>query len=283
MRGLRQKEELIQLVSAWRGNAERIAIVPTMGSLHEGHLSLVRLAQRNADRVVVTSFVNPTQFGEGEDFSVYPRSLEQDTIVLQEVGADVLFAPEVATVYPFGINDATRVSVPVLTEEFCGASRPGHFDGVVSVVMRLFAVVQPHVAVFGQKDYQQLLVIRRLVDDLGLPISILAGPIVREADGLAMSSRNQNLSNDDRQTAAKLYQQLQHAGQEIQAGNRHYGVMERRAKSSLSDSGMDPEYFSIRQFTDLRMPGPQCRKWVILAAASLGKVRLIDNFTIPSQ
>ena len=254
-----------------------------MGSLHEGHLSLVRLARRNADRVVVTLFVNPTQFGEGEDFSVYPRSLEQDTILLQEVGADVLFAPDVATVYPFGINNATRMSVPVLTEEFCGVSRPGHFDGVVSVVTRLFAVVQPHVAVFGQKDYQQLLVIRRLVDDLGLPISILAGPIVREADGLAMSSRNQNLSNDQRQTAAKLYQQLQDTGQEIQAGNRNYGVMERRAISSLSDSGMDPEYFLIRQSADLGAPGPQCCEWVILAAASLGKVRLIDNLSIPSQ
>ena len=189
MQSLQHRTELAALVSGWRSAGERIAVVPTMGNLHEGHLSLVRLAQANADRVIVTLFVNPTQFGDGEDFEIYPRTLQQDTRLLQALNIDVLFAPDVQTVYPFGIENATRVSVPGLSDDLCGSSRPGHFDGVTTVVIRLLTLTQPDIAVFGQKDYQQQLVIRRMVEDLGLPLEIISGPIVREPDGLAMSSR----------------------------------------------------------------------------------------------
>ena len=182
------------MVSGWRSGGERVAVVPTMGNLHDGHLSLVRIAKVHADRVVVTLFVNPTQFGEGEDFATYPRSLDRDTQILHEIGADALFAPDVRTIYPFGVENATRVSVPGLADDLCGAGRPGHFDGVTTVLTRLFTLSQPDVAVFGQKDYQQQLVVRRLVEDFGLPIEIVTAPIVREPDGLAMSSRNSNLS-----------------------------------------------------------------------------------------
>ena len=169
-------ESLREPLGEWRQSGEHIALVPTMGNLHEGHLSLIRLAREHAERVVVSIFVNPTQFGEGEDFEQYPRTLERDKRMLKKAIADLLFVPDVDTMYPFGIDNATSITVPVLTAEFCGAFRPGHFDGVTSVVSRLISLVQPDVAVFGQKDYQQLLVIKRMVDDLNLPIRIVSGP-----------------------------------------------------------------------------------------------------------
>lgn len=220
------KQDLRQAVSAWRATGERVAVVPTMGNLHEGHLSLVRKARENAARVVVTVFVNPTQFGPDEDFDVYPRSLDSDSTKLAENRADLLFVPDVATVYPFGIEQATRVIVPAMTDRLCGASRPGHFDGVTSVVARLFALVQPDVAVFGQKDFQQQLIIRRMVDDLSLPIDILVAPVVREADGLAMSSRNAYLDNGDRAAAAAIYQVLTDAAEQLRNGNRDFAAIE---------------------------------------------------------
>lgn len=277
MRSLQHRAELTKLVSGWRSSGERVAVVPTMGSLHDGHLSLVRIAQDHADRVVVTLFVNPTQFGAGEDLAIYPRSLDRDTRILHEAGADALFAPDVRTVYPFGVESATRVSVPGLTDDLCGSSRPGHFDGVTTVLTRLFTLSQPDVAVFGQKDYQQQLVVRRLVEDLGLPIEIVTGPIVREPDGLAMSSRNSNLSIEERRIAPTLYKQLQKAGLGLQAGERDFIEMEQQAISGLRAVGIDPEYFAIRQSKDLTVPDRQCDEFVVLAAAHLGKVRLIDN------
>ena len=205
MEVVQSKAELNEFLGSWRHQREHVALVPTMGNLHEGHLSLVEIAAEHAERIVVTVFVNPTQFGAGEDFEEYPRTLKRDTQRLRKIQADVLFSPTVETIYPFGFENATLVTVPGLTQNFCGASRPGHFDGVTSVVARLFAIVQPDVAVFGQKDYQQQLIIRHMTEDLSLPIRIITAPTVREADGLAMSSRNQYLEENERAIAPQLY------------------------------------------------------------------------------
>lgn len=275
-----EKPELREKLSAWRAAGEHIAIVPTMGSLHDGHLSLVRFAKEYAERVVTTVFVNPTQFGPNEDFAIYPRSLKSDADKLASVDADLLFAPDVTTVYPFGIEGATRVVVPQLTDELCGSARPGHFDGVTSVVARLFALVQPDIAVFGQKDYQQQLVVRRMVDDLGLPIDIKVAPIVREADGLAMSSRNAYLDDDERETAAMIYQVLKDAEQELLDGRRDYTELEAEATKRLAQSVTQVEYLAIRQADDLALPEPDSKQLVLLVAAQVGKVRLIDNIVV---
>jgi pantoate--beta-alanine ligase len=251
-----------------------------MGNLHEGHLSLVELARQHAERVVVSVFVNPTQFGEGEDFDEYPRTLKRDTQRLKKLDADVLFTPDVGTVYPFGIDKATVVSVPGLTRNFCGASRPGHFDGVTTVVARLFALVQPDVAVFGQKDYQQQLVIRHMTADLSLPIRIITAPTVREADGLAMSSRNQYLSDAERAAAPQLHASLEAIGAELQDGKRDFGELENRARAQLETEGFVPDYVAIRRAANLEPPDRDCDEIVVLAAAQLGKARLIDNIIV---
>lgn len=251
-----------------------------MGNLHNGHLSLVDIAKEHADRIVVTIFVNPTQFGANEDFATYPRSLEADQRRLEDAGVDVLFLPELTAIYPFGPELATRVSVPGLTDEFCGAVRPGHFDGVASVVMRLFSLVQPDVAVFGQKDYQQQLVIRRMVEDIGLPVQIETGPVIREADGLAMSSRNANLGAGDRQTAAGLHRVLQDIATEMQSGPQDFDALEKSAKASLEEQGMAVDYVAIRGPRDLQMPVPGDKEYIVLAAVRIGQVRLIDNLLV---
>jgi len=251
-----------------------------MGNLHAGHLSLVRLAKKQAERVVVTVFVNPMQFGAGEDFDAYPRTLAEDTLKLRDEEVDLLFAPDVQTVYPFGVENATRISVPGLTDEFCGAGRPGHFDGVTSVVLRLFALVQPDIAVFGQKDYQQQLVIRRMIDDIGLPIEVTTGAVVREANGLAMSSRNSYLSAEDRETAAGLYRVLRRTGDRLQEGQENHAVLATAALKNLQGAGLQPEYFAIRDASDLSVADDACREFVILAAARIGAVRLIDNIVV---
>jgi len=280
VRVIRDKAALHKQLAEWRHARERVAVVPTMGNLHAGHLSLVRLAQQNAERVVVTLFVNPTQFGDGEDFEAYPRSLKRDTRSLEETRADVLFIPDIETIYPFGIENATRVSVPGLTDEFCGACRSGHFDGVTSVVMRLFSIVQPEVAVFGQKDYQQQLIIRRMADDLSLPLKIVTAPTVREADGLAMSSRNAYLSDEERGIAPILYQVLRKVAENLRAGERSYAELEDRATQSLVAAGFHPEYFAVRQALNLREPDLNCNTFVVLAAVRLGTARLIDNIVL---
>ncbi len=251
-----------------------------MGNLHEGHLSLVELARQHAERVVVTVFVNPTQFGEGEDFDEYPRTLKRDTQRLRKLDADVLFTPDVETVYPFGIDKATVVSVPGLTRYFCGASRPGHFDGVTTVVARLFALVQPDVAVFGQKDYQQQLVIRHMTVDLSLPIRIITAPTMREADGLAMSSRNQYLSDAERAVAPQLHASLEAIGTELEDGNRNFEELEKNAWAKLEAAGFLPDYVAIRRAENLEPPDRDCDEIVVLAAAHLGKARLIDNIVV---
>jgi pantoate--beta-alanine ligase len=251
-----------------------------MGNLHTGHLSLVELAAGHAEHVVVTVFVNPTQFGEGEDFEDYPRTLERDTRRLKTLQADVVFVPDVETVYPFGIDNATIVSVPGLTQNFCGASRPGHFDGVTTVVARLFALVQPDVAVFGQKDYQQQLVIRHMTADLNLPIRILTAPTVREADGLAMSSRNQYLSDEERGIAPQLFATIGHIGEALQNGKRNFEELESEAVAGLESAGFTPDYVAIRRAQNLEAPDRDSDEIVVLAAAQLGKARLIDNVVV---
>lgn len=280
MQVVHSKQELAEQLAEWRQQGDHVALVPTMGSLHAGHLSLVTLAREHAERVVVSIFVNPTQFGQGEDFEKYPRTLERDKRRLKNSGADLIFAPDVETMYPFGIENATMVSVPHLTANFCGASRPGHFDGVTTVVARLFAMVQPDAAVFGQKDYQQQLVIRYMTEDMSLPINIITGATVREEDGLAMSSRNSYLSEQEREVAPQLYKTLQFIGKELQNGRRNFEDLEDVARQRLADAGFDVDYFAIRRALNLEVPDRDCDDLVVLAAAKLGGARLIDNIIV---
>lgn len=274
------KQELDEQLDEWRQQGDHIALVPTMGNLHAGHVSLVELAREHAERVVVSVFVNPTQFGDGEDFDEYPRTFERDTRLLKTAPADLIFAPSVETMYPFGLEDATTVSVPRITENFCGASRPGHFDGVTSIVARLFALIQPDAAVFGQKDYQQQLVIRHMSLDLSLPIAIITGETVRDGDGLALSSRNQYLSEDERIAAPLLFETLTDVGKQLQAGRRNYSKLEAASTEVLSEAGFDVEYLSIRRAQNLEIPDRDCDELVVLVAASLGNARLIDNTVV---
>lgn len=275
-----ERDELRQQLDDWRQHGDHIAIVPTMGNLHVGHASLVELAREHAERVVVTVFVNPRQFGESEDFEEYPRTLERDTLRLRKVGADVLFVPDVDTVYPFGVDNATTVTVPGLSENFCGSFRPGHFEGVTSVVARLFALVQPEVAVFGQKDYQQQIVIRRMADDLNLPVNILVAPTIRDDDGLALSSRNQYLTDEEKTVAPELFRSLTRVGEQLQAGQRNFDELEQQAIAVLEAAGFEPDYFAIRRALDLSTPDRDCDELVVLVAAHLGKARLIDNIVV---
>lgn len=280
MKVVHSKEDLDEQIAEWRHNDEHVALVPTMGSLHTGHLSLVELAREHAERVIVSIFVNPTQFGESEDFDEYPRSLELDKRRLKTTAADLIFAPDVATVYPFGTENATIVSVPGLTENFCGASRPGHFDGVTSVVARLFALVQPDVAVFGQKDYQQQLVIRHMAEDMNLPVSIITAETIREEDGLAMSSRNAYLSDEERSVAPVLFETLSSVGEELQNGRRNFEDLESKGAKELRDAGFVVDYFAIRRAESLEVPDRDCDELVVLVAAELGAARLIDNIVV---
>jgi len=277
---IHSKDELAELLSEWRHNDEHVALVPTMGNLHAGHVALVEFAREHAERVVVSIFVNPTQFGEDEDFDEYPRTLERDQRRLKMSAADVIFAPSVETVYPFGTSNPTTISVPVLTENFCGASRPGHFDGVTTVVARLFSLVQPDVAVFGQKDYQQQLVLRRMAEDMNLPVSIVTSKTVREDDGLAMSSRNSYLTEEQRAIAPLLYKAISSVGDDLQNGRRDFVELESAAKQVLQDAGFEVDYFDIRRAQNLEIPDRDCDELVVLAAAQLGEARLIDNIIV---
>jgi pantoate--beta-alanine ligase len=251
-----------------------------MGNLHDGHLSLVEIARQHAERVVVSIFVNPTQFGDGEDFATYPKTLELDKRRLKRANVDLLFVPNIETMYPFGVDNATSVTVPVLTDELCGSFRPGHFDGVTSAVSRLFSLVQPDVAIFGEKDFQQLMVIRRLVKDMSLPVEIIAGPTRREEDELALSSRNQYLTEEERAIAPQLYATLKKIGEGLQSGKRNYTKMEQQAMNDLETLGFKPDYVSIRRAANLGEPDRDTDELVVLVAAHLGKSRLIDNLAV---
>ena len=263
-----------------RSNGARIGLVPTMGNLHRGHLSLIDYAREASDYVVVSLFVNPLQFGPGEDFERYPRTLLQDEQQLAAVGANLVFAPSVEEVYQKPLAETTRVELRGLSDILCGAHRPGHFAGVATVVNMLFNMVQPDVAVFGQKDYQQLLIIRRMVEDLHLPIQVLSAPTVREPDGLAMSSRNAYLTESERRTAARLYRSLCHARDRLRAGDRDYSSLEDEGMQALGAAGFRPEYFTARRAQDLSEPAGDEATLVVLAAAWLGRARLIDNVLV---
>jgi pantoate--beta-alanine ligase len=273
-------EELREHIADWRHAGDHIALVPTMGNLHQGHMSLIELARKHAERVVVSIFVNPTQFADGEDHDNYPRTLDKDTRRLKRADVDLIFVPDVETMYPFGIDNATSVKVPVLSEELCGSFRPGHFDGVSTVVNRLFILVQPDVAVFGQKDYQQQLVIRRMTEDLNMPVEIITGPTVREDDGLAKSSRNQYLTEAERKIAPSLYEQISAIGDALKGGERDFESLAQAAIDTLEKAGFRPDYVSIRRADDLGEPATDTAKFVVLAAAWLGDARLIDNVEV---
>ena len=264
-------------IDAWRRDGLRVAFVPTMGNLHAGHHSLVKLARERADRVVVSVFVNPTQFGPNEDYGRYPRTPEADAAGLAAAGADLMWLPSVETMYPYGPQATVQVQVPHVTDGLEGAHRPGHFDGVATVVARLFNQVRPDVAVFGRKDYQQLAVIRYLVRDLAFPIEIVAGDTLREADGLAMSSRNQYLSDEERPRAAEIHRCLQWMRQALLAGTPREAV-EAEAALRLETAGFVVDYAAIRRH-DLGLPetGAADAPRVALIAARLGRTRLIDN------
>lgn len=280
MQTVRTSTALRSAVAAWRQARERIAFVPTMGNLHAGHLALVEHAARLADRVVVSIFVNPMQFGQGEDYESYPRTLSEDSTRLAEAGVSLLFAPAVEEMYPAGYQSVTRVEVQGLSDILCGAARPGHFVGVATVVAKLFNLVQPDVAVFGEKDYQQLLVIRRMVADLCFPIDIVGVPTVREPDGLAMSSRNSYLTAEERERAPLLYRALCEAAERLQGGEQDFRAIEAAGEVKLRAAGFGPDYFTIRRAHDLMPPGAEDKELVILAAARLGRARLIDNLPV---
>ena len=280
MKSVNNINDLRQQVAAWRAAGERIALVPTMGNLHEGHLELVRQAQQRADRVAVTIFVNPLQFGAGEDFESYPRTLREDSGKLEQVNADLLFVPPNDDVYPRKQEEQTRVTVPGLSDILCGASRPGHFAGVATVVCKLFNMVQADLALFGEKDFQQLLVIRRVVEDLCIPVEIIGVPTVREQDGLALSSRNGYLTPEERAHAPALYRTLRKTAAAIKNGYRDYSALETAATDQLEDAGFSPDYCSIHLTADLAKPGDEDQELVILAAAYLGRTRLIDNLRV---
>jgi len=264
-------------VDEWRHDGDTVAIVPTMGSLHKGHISLMQLASEYAERVVATVFVNPTQFGPNEDFEKYPRAFDADRSRLTRGGVDVMFAPEHEEIFPFGLDHGTFVSVPDLSTILCGEKRPGHFDGVTSVVNRLFNIVGPDFAVFGQKDYQQLVIIRRMVDDLHIPIKILACPTHREESGLAMSSRNRYLSDAEREQAPALYQAICECRDRYLEGERDLKKLEQAGLARLSQAGFEPEYLVIRKSGDLALPEADSRHLSVMGAARLGTTRLIDN------
>lgn len=267
-------------IAAWRRQNDRIAFVPTMGNLHAGHLALVSRARELADRVVVSIFVNPLQFGQGEDLDAYPHTPYEDAEKLEQAGVDLLFRPQEAEVYPHGREGVSFVEVPGVSEILCGASRPGHFRGVATVVAKLFNIVQPDLACFGEKDYQQLTVLRRMVEDLNFPITIVGVATMREPDGLAMSSRNGYLTVEERRIAPQLYQSLQAMAERLRRGERDWIHLEQQGEERLARAGLRPDYVSIRRATDLAPPEAADRELVILAAAFLGKARLIDNLLI---
>lgn len=271
-------DQLRTQLRQWRSAGDSIAFVPTMGNLHAGHLELVKVAKVQADRIVVSIFVNPTQFDEQADFSSYPRTLDADVEKLEQVAVDLVFIPEKQEIYPTKM--LTKVSVSQVSDKHCGAARPGHFDGVATVVCKLFNMVQPDKAFFGEKDYQQLLVIQALVSDLNSPVEVISVPTWRETDGLAMSSRNTHLSQQQRQQAVLLYQTLGQAKQAVLEQQVSYADIQLESLQTLSSSGFKPDYFTICRRCDLQAATQEDRQLIILAAARLGNTRLIDNVQI---
>ena len=280
MQTVQDAPALIAAIRSWRGKGQSVGFVPTMGNLHAGHQSLIKLARARVDRVVASVFVNPTQFGPDEDFERYPRSLVQDQALLADEDCDLLFAPNVATIYPYGAAHSVSLRVPEVTESLEGAHRPGHFDGVATVVCKLFNLVHPDLAVFGQKDFQQLKVIERMVRDLSLPVKVMAAPILRAKDGLALSSRNQYLSDAERARAPVMHDTLLKMRELLGAGHP-WRAVEQVAAARLVRAGFVPDYAVIRRAEDLAEPVEGQRNGLIaLLAARLGNTRLIDNLLL---
>jgi pantoate--beta-alanine ligase len=270
-------DDLRSAVSQWRSENRRVAFVPTMGNLHAGHASLVRRARELADVVVVSVFVNPLQFGPKEDFSAYPRTPEDDRALLESLNVDLLFTPDVADIYPLGQQASVRVHVPGLEDILCGAFRPGHFMGVATVVAKLLNLVAPQVAIFGEKDFQQLMIIRRAANDLCMPIDIVGVATTREADGLAMSSRNRYLTAEQRALAPRIFAELEKARTAIERGDRDYAALEAAGMNALNAAGFRTDYFAIRDAATLETPSECDPDLVVLTAARIGRARLIDN------
>jgi pantoate--beta-alanine ligase len=270
--------DLRDRVAAWRKAGERVALVPTMGAVHEGHLSLVALAKSKADRAVVSIFVNPIQFGPREDFKSYPRDEAGDLAKLGKAGADLVFTPDTEEMYPHGFS--TQVRVGDLTEDLCGAARPNHFDGVATVVAKLLLQCAPDIAIFGEKDYQQLLVIKRLVRDLNIPVEIIGAPIVREQDGLALSSRNFYLSPSERKTAPLLYRTIAEVAADLATGRGCDDAVV-AARFKLDAAGFRVDYVAVRDPDTLKPLSGPVKRARVLAAAYLGKTRLLDNVPVP--
>jgi pantoate--beta-alanine ligase len=264
-------------VQEWRSAGLRVAFVPTMGNLHAGHTSLLAAARYRGDRVVASIFVNPLQFGPSEDYTAYPRTLLEDQQLLQEARCDLLFAPSVADIYPSGGDQRTVIVVRGLSDILCGHFRPGHFDGVATVVAKLFGIVAPDVAVFGEKDYQQLLVVRDMTLDLALPVEIVGAPTVRAADGVALSSRNRYLNADERARAPLIYQALSRAVRALHDGRTDFVELAHAGSLALAHAGMGVDYFTIRDAADLSEAGADSTDLVVMTAARLGRARLIDN------
>ena len=267
-------------VRAWHREGLRVAFVPTMGNLHAGHVSLIDAARRYGDRFIASIFVNPMQFGPNEDFAHYPRTPHQDEQMLAAAGCSLMFMPDVTDIYPNGSERATRVEVPGLSRILCGEFRPGHFEGVATIVATLFNIVQPDVAVFGEKDFQQLTVIRRMVADLCIPVQIVGAPTVRDADGLAMSSRNQYLTEQERSIAPRIHEILTATAKRLQSGDNGFANLERSGSQALEAAGFRPDYFAIREAAGLSAARPDSSYLVVLTAARLGKARLIDNVQV---
>jgi pantoate--beta-alanine ligase len=264
-------------VREWRHQRLRVAFVPTMGNLHAGHMSLLAAARFRGDRVVASIFVNPLQFGPSEDYTAYPRTLDEDQKLLAEAHCDLLFAPSVTQMYPTGGDQRTVVMVRGLSDILDGHFRPGHFDGVATVVTKLFGIVAPDVAVFGEKDYQQLLVVRHMTQDLALPVEIIGAPTVRAADGLALSSRNRYLEAGERAQSIAIHQALLAAAQSIHGGRSDFEALEQEGGQRLHRAGMQLDYFAIRNALDLTPADAASTDLVILVAARMGRARLIDN------
>lgn len=280
MKSIKTIAELRATIASWREAGDSIALVPTMGNLHNGHLSLVKLAGEHAEHVIVSVFVNPTQFGPSEDFAKYPRTPDMDSRRLLRAKVDILFEPSVAEMYPSGTEGSTRVQVPEISNQLCGTSRPGHFDGVASVVCRLLHICSPNIAVFGQKDYQQLVILRRMATDLHMPIKLLAGQTSRSKNGLALSSRNSFLDEGQQETATVIYTALKKARQSLADGRRDFDAITEEGRKQIAAAGLEPEYFEIRRAADLSVPVPSNVRLVILAAARFSGVRLIDNVLV---
>jgi pantoate--beta-alanine ligase len=272
--------ELRKVIAGERRQGHTVGFVPTMGNLHEGHLTLIDAARKASDLVICSVFVNPLQFGENEDFDAYPRTLEEDSRLLEARGCHILFAPTVADVYPGGMQNETRVHVPGLTKHHCGASREGHFDGVTTVVSKLFNMVQPDIAVFGEKDYQQLTVIRKMVKDLCFPINIIGFTTSREDNGLARSSRNNYLSLVEKQEAVLIYQALQKSKVALEKGGSDFASLRNNAINLLEQNGFIVDYFNFASAETLEPANENEIDIVIMAAAHLGSTRLIDNICV---